>query len=112
MVSWSMGVSVECAATTSDTAIIPLTTEQIRQDQRSDPTIGHGIQCKLKNQKPSGPEMKQLNSQITCLLREWDKLEMSETGVLYRKTTNRKKLVLPKKHRSAVLRELNDKMGH
>lgn len=84
-VAWSMGVSVECAAITTDTAIIPLTEEQIAQDQSSDPTISHVIQCKLKDQKPSGPEMKQLNSQMTCLLREWDKLEISETGVLYRK---------------------------
>ena len=111
-VSWSMGVSAKCATITTDTSVIPLTTGQIKQDQRSDPTIGPVIQCKLSEQKPSGPELKQLSSQITCLLREWDKLEMSENGVLYRKTARRKQLVLPGKHKSTVLRELHDEMGH
>ncbi len=111
-VSWSMGVSVKCAAMTTDTVTIPLTTGQIKQDQRNDTTIGPVIQCKLAEQKPSGPELKQFNSQITCLLREWDKLEISENGVLYRKTASRKQLVLPEKHKSTVLRELHDEMGH
>ena len=111
-VSWSMGISAKCATITTDTPIIPLTTEQIKQDQRSDPTTGPMIQYKLSEQKPSGPQLKQLSSQIICLLREWDKLEISETGVLYRKTASRKQLVLPEKHKSTVLRELHDKMGH
>ncbi|KAI3362755.1 hypothetical protein L3Q82_001649 [Scortum barcoo] len=111
-VSWSMGVSVKCAAISADTSIIPLTTEQIKQDQRSDPIIGHAVHSKLADRKPSGKELKQLSSQITCLLREWDKLEISEDGVLYRKTARRKQLVLPEKHKSTVLRELHDKMGH
>lgn len=43
-VSWFMSVSVRCSAMAS---IIPLTKGQIKQDQRTDPTIGPVIQCKL-----------------------------------------------------------------
>lgn len=49
-VSWSMGVKsmgLKCATTTKDTPVIPLTTGQIKQDQRDDLTIGPVIQCKL-----------------------------------------------------------------
>lgn len=111
-VSWSMGISVECAAVATGTPLIPLTTGQIKHDQRNDSTIGSVVQFKLADKKPSGQELKQLSPQITCLLREWDKLEINESGVLYRKTANRKQLVLPEKHKSTVLKELHDEMGH
>ena len=111
-VSWSMGVSAKCAALAPETTLIPLTTGQIKHDQRDDATVGPVIQYKLADKKPLGPELKQHSSQVTCLLREWDKLEINESGVLYRKTANRKQLVLPEKHKSTVLKELHDEMGH
>lgn len=111
-VSWSMGVSVRCSAMATDVSIIPLTKGQIKQDQRSDPTIGPVIQCKLTQEKPSRSELRQLSPQVICLLREWDKLEMDENGILHRKTANRKQLVLPEIHKSTVLKELHDEMGH
>lgn len=111
-VSWSMGVSVKCAAVNEGTSLIPLTTGQIKDDQRNDPTIGPVIQYKLAGAKPSGPGLKQLSSQITCLLREWDKLEINESGVMYRKTVSKSQLVVPEKHKSTVLKELHDEMGH
>lgn len=37
---------------------------------------------------------------------------MDENGILHRKTTNRKQLVLPEIHKSTVLKELHDEMGH
>ena len=110
-VSWSMGVAVECAEVATGTSLIPLG-GQIKHDQRNDPTVGSVVQFKLADKKPSGQELKQLSSQITCLLREWDKLEINESGVLYRKTANRKQLVLPEKYKSTVLKELHDEMGH
>lgn len=53
-----------------------------------------------------------LSPQVTCLFREWDKLAIDESGILYRKTTNRKQLVLPKQHRSTVFKKLHNEMGH
>ncbi len=46
-VSWSMGVSATPAEISPETSIIPLTTEQIKHDQRTDSTVGPVIQCKL-----------------------------------------------------------------
>lgn len=111
-VSWSMGVSVKCATADTDTSFAPLTVTQIKDDQRTDPTIGPVVQYRLVEKKPSGLELKQLSPQITCLLREWDKLEINESGVLYRRTASRKQLVLPEKHKMTVLKELHDEMGH
>lgn len=71
-VVWSMGVSAPWAETSTATSFIPLTTEQIQHDQRNEPTVGPVIQCKLTETKPSGSQLKQLSSQVTCLLREWD----------------------------------------
>lgn len=104
-VLWSMGVSVKCAAIATDTSVIPLTMGQIKHDQGNDPTVGPVTEYKLAENKPSGPELKQLSSQITCLLREWYKLDINKTGVLCRKTASRKQLVLP-------VKELHDEMGH
>lgn len=69
-VSWSMGVSATPAAISPETSIIPLTTEQIKHDQRTDSTVGPVIQCKFTEKNPSGPQLKQLSPQVTCLLRE------------------------------------------
>lgn len=111
-VSWSMCVSVPNAVLTPDTPIIPLTPEQIQDDQRNDPVLGPVIQFKLTAIKPLRAHLKQLSPQVRCLLREWDKLEIDESGVLHRKTTSKKQLVLPEKHKSTVLRELHVEMGH
>lgn len=110
-VSWSVGVSVKCAAVATDTSPTSLTTGQIKDDQRNDPTVGLVIQYKLAEKKPTGTELKQLSLQIKCLLREWDTLEINDSGVLYRKTVSRKQLVLPKKHKNTLLKELHNEMG-
>lgn len=110
--AWSMGISAKCATVSMSTPIAPLTVGQIKLDQETDPIIGQIIRFKLAETKPSGSELKQLCPQVVCLLREWDKLQFNDRGVLYRKTTNRTQLVLPEKHRSVVLKELHDEMGH
>lgn len=111
-ISWSMGISAECEMLVTDSLLRPLTEEQVKNDQRNDPTVGPVVQFKLTGDKPSGHELRQLSPQITSLLREWDKLEMNKNGVLYRKTTSRKQLVLPEKYKNTVLKELHDEMGH
>lgn len=110
--AWSMGISTECATVPVSMPIAPLTVGQIKLDQETDPITGQIIQYKLAETKPSGSKLKQLSPQVVCLLREWDKLQLNESGVLYRQTTNRKQLVLPEKHRLTVLKELHDEIGH
>lgn len=111
--SWSLAISAEsAAAATDDASIVPFTAAQIQEDQRSDSNIGPVILCKLTGDKPLRAELRKLSTQSMCLLREWDKLEMCESGILYRKTATRKQLVLPEKHKNTVLKELHDEMGH
>lgn len=93
--AWSMGISTQCATTSVNVPIAPLTVGQIKLDQETDPIIGQIIQYKLAETKPTSSELKQLSPQVVCLLREWDKLQFNKRGVLYRQTTNRKQLVLP-----------------
>lgn len=107
--AWSMGIS---ASVSVNTPIAPFTVAQIKLDQETDPNIGQFIRYRLAETKPSGPELKKLGPQVIGLLREWDKLQFNDRGVLYRKTVNRTQLVLPEKHRSIVLKELHDEMGH
>ena len=45
-------------------------------------------------------------------LREWDKIDLDEDGILHRKTVVRKQLVLSGNYKSTVLKELHDEMGH
>lgn len=45
------------------------------------------------------------------LLREWSRLHI-ENGLLYRKTIDRKQLVLPSTYRQTALTHLHNNMGH
>jgi len=110
--AWSMGISAKCATVSVTMPIAPLTVGQLKLDQETDSVVGQIIQYKLAETKPSGSELRQLCPQVVCLVREWDKLQFDDRGVLCRQTTIRKQLVLPEKHRSTVLKELHDEMGH
>lgn len=110
--SWSMAISVKSLLAAQDTSVVALTPAQIQQDQKDDSHIGPVLQCKLSGVRPSCQELRKLNAQSRCLLREWEKLEMDENGVLWRKTANRKQLVLPDKHKITALKELHNQMGH
>lgn len=48
---------------------------------------------------------------VRRLLQEWEKLQI-ENGLLYRKTLQRRQLVVPEKYRSVALKYLHDEMGH
>ena len=107
-----MGISAKCATVSVSMRIASLTVGQLKLDQETDSVIGQIIQYKLAETKPSGSELKQLCPQVVCLIREWDKLQFDDRGVLCRQMTIRKQLVLPAKHGSTVLKELHDEMGH
>lgn len=70
------------------------------------------MQCKMRNNKPSGQELGAFSMQSKCLLREWGRPHIGEDGILCRKTASKTQLVLSEKHRPMVLKELHDEMGH
>ncbi|KAB5554109.1 hypothetical protein PHYPO_G00046390 [Pangasianodon hypophthalmus] len=110
--AWSMAISVEDVFVSQDTSIVLLAPGQIRQDQEEDPHIGPVLQCMLSRVRPSFHELEGFSAQSLCLARELDKLEVDEQGILWRKITHRKQLVIPDKHKSTELRELHDQMGY
>lgn len=90
----------------------PFSVAEIRQAQQDDKDIGPIIQCKLKDCKPLGHELKAFSMQSKSLLCEWERLHVDEDGVLRRKTVNKTQLVLPEVYKSTVLKGLHDEMGH
>jgi len=110
--TWSMEISAEDVFVPQSTVVASLTPAQIRQDQEDDPHIGLVLQYKLSRAKPSRSQLRDFCPQSRCIARELDKLEVDEHGVLWRKTAHRKQLVIPNKHKTTVLRELHDQMGH
>lgn len=108
-----------CAALTSpgwdsETELMKkkLSAGEISQAQKNDKDIGPIMQYKANDLKPSLQDMSTLSVQSKCLLREWERLHIDEHGVLTRKTTNKKQLVLPEVYKATVLKELHDEMGH
>lgn len=110
--SWSMAISVKSLFEVQGASLVSLTPAQIQQDQRDDSHIGPVLQCKLSGVRPVRQELRKLNAQSCCLCREWEKLEVDENGVLWRKTAHRRQLVLPEKHKVTALKELHNQMGH
>ena len=49
---------------------------------------------------------------VKRLLREWPKLELDNNGILIRNNDLVKQVVLPKKYRRLVIKELQEEMGH
>lgn len=110
--AWSMAISVSSLLHAQNNSVVPLTPTQIKKDQMSDLHVGPVLQCKLSGTKPLRQELKNFSTKGRCLLRDWDRLEVDDSGVLWRKTTHRKQLVLPDKCKTIVFKELHDCMGH
>lgn len=79
--------------------------------QREDPTIGEIIRLKEVNDKLTDGIRRSVKGTACKLLHEWNRLHL-EDGILYRRTSERKQLVLPLKYQSVVLKHLHDDMGH
>uniref|UniRef100_A0AAQ6ID30 Gypsy retrotransposon integrase-like protein 1 n=1 Tax=Anabas testudineus TaxID=64144 RepID=A0AAQ6ID30_ANATE len=109
---WSMAISVHGVLDVTGTTIVSITPVQLQQDQKNDIHIGPVLQSKLSGVRPLRKEQKNFSPQSLCLVREWEKLETDENGVMWRKTAHRKQLVLPDQHRITVLKELHEQMGH
>uniref|UniRef100_A0A3Q2EEI4 Gypsy retrotransposon integrase-like protein 1 n=1 Tax=Cyprinodon variegatus TaxID=28743 RepID=A0A3Q2EEI4_CYPVA len=109
--SWSMPISLCSLLDThwNPALVAPI---HIGQDQKDDPQIKVLLQSKFSGVRPSRQELNRLCPQGRSLFREWDKLELDEKGVLWRKTAHRKQLVLPEQHKARVLHDLHDQMGH
>lgn len=83
----------------------------LRKAQREDPAISQVIMLKESQTKLTDEVRKTVNGAAQKLLHEWTKLFL-ENDILYRKTKDRKQLVLPAKYKRLALKQLHDEMGH
>lgn len=102
-------------AETSGQVAAPLFSEhELKEHQRSDPSINHVIQL-LESGADVPCENRSETFDIKLMLREWKRFEM-RNGLLYRKrqcdSVTTYQLVLPVSLRSTVLKLLHDDMGH
>lgn len=85
--------------------------DDLMQAQRNDPTMKEVIRLKESNVRLTESIRRSLKGPTCKLLREWDRLHL-ENGILYRRTPERKELVLPLPYQPVVLKHLHDHMGH
>ena len=84
----------------------------MKTTQLSDPVIGKVMRYLKSGCKPSREEMSQESPATKQLLHEWRKLKLEPDGILRRENGQYKQLVLPKKYRCLVYKELHEEMGH
>lgn len=91
------------------TPVIP--SEDIRAEQKEDPSIAEVIQLKKRGWNPNNKDKRQMTHDTRRLVHEWNRLKLDK-GILYRCTGQRKQLVLPNKLRNTILKHLHDDMRH
>lgn len=94
--------------------IPPLTKEELKEKQRSDPAISSVI-CQIETGQSPPPSLRADLPDLPLLLRELNRLEL-QNGILYRRRQEGPditfQLVLPEELRSVALQSLHKDMGH
>lgn len=89
----------------------PIDLIELQKAQRTDQVIGEVLKIKDSNKTLTDDMKRSVRGSSRKMLHEWTKLHI-EDGVLYRKTAERRQLVLPATFKSRVLKHLHDDMGH
>lgn len=84
--------------------------EELVTAQKEDPVISQVRQWKCDGVNPTVEMRGNLTGTSRKLMYEWNKLHV-EGGLLYRRTMERKQLVLPSKYKKLALEHLHDWMG-
>lgn len=91
--------------------VTPINLDELQRAQRADPAIGEIMKMKDSDQKLTDDMRRNVRGPARKMMHEWTKLSL-EDGVLYRKTAEKRQLVLPASFKSLVLKHLHDDMGH
>ena len=86
--------------------------DSLRKYQEEDPCISKVLSFIKDNKRPTRNQRKGLDRETTYILHQWNRLIVTEDGILLRELMNHKQIVLPKKLRQLVYTELHEKMGH
>ena len=82
------------------------------QSQAQDQTISRVLNFVSKKIKPSPREISHESQNVRRLLHEWNKLELTNNGLLIRNNGSHKQIVLPSKYHRFDMKELHEEMGH
>lgn len=80
--------------------------------QQEGTTISRVLHFMQNRRRPTYQEKQQETAVVRQLLLEWNRLFLSEDGILYYKSGLMNQIVLPKKYRKRVYEELHENMGH
>lgn len=89
----------------------PIDLAELQKAQRTDPVIGEILKMKESNKTLTDDMKRIVRGTGRKMMHEWTRLHI-EDGVLYRKTAERRQLVLPASFKPLVLKNLHDDMGH
>ena len=85
--------------------------DELVKAQRTDSAIGPIFKLKETNGTLADEIRQSAKGTTKKMMHEWRKLQI-EDGLLYRKTSQRRQLVLPAQYKSLVLHQLHNDMGH
>lgn len=83
---------------------------ELQKAQKTDPVIGDILKMKELNKTLTDDMKRNVRGTDRKIMHEWTRLHI-EDGVLYRKTEDRRQLVLPAYFKSLVLKHLHDDIG-
>ena len=80
--------------------------------QQEDTTISRVLHFMQDRRRLTYREKLQETTVVRPLLHKWNRLFLSQDGILYHKSGIRNQIVLPKKYRKRVYEEVHENMGH
>ena len=110
--TWVVAISTQTADQDSNHTLHSLSLAEIADAQCQDPDISRVMELQKADKKPSYAAATAKTPGVKLLLREWDKLSITQQGILQRRSGDTRQLVLPKKFCPLVLSELRNNMGH
>ena len=106
------GENYQTNRSTSSKTVTSFNDADLLDAQLQDPVISRVLNFKQQGKKPPVDELKMEPPDVKILLREWDRLYLTKSGILRHCSVDLDQLVLPSKYRALVLKELHNNMGH
>ena len=105
-------VSVNQVVMGPESPVSFVSSKELIAKQKEDVAVGPVYQIVSSGRRPSRKEWAQLSKETKRWVKNFNKLSISESGVLIRKTVRYRQLVLPQQFHNLVYVELHEQMGH
>ncbi|KAL6486260.1 hypothetical protein MHYP_G00056520 [Metynnis hypsauchen] len=111
-VAWIAALNMSAITPCEPSTSLPtISREELIKAQREDPGIKEVLELKEAGTVLHRDARRPQNGAARKLLYEWNKLYF-EDGLLYRRASGRRQLVLPSRFKQLALKHLHDEMGH